>query len=195
MQDKIETKEDASKVLHALSERSAKNIEKSINIHLEIDPPNNRITDNDGDRLYRLRKVLFHALMIRDLGGYNDLLHAIAVECRAAQEQLDMLLKKDLRRSPLLDLSPYIHPTPILLICPQSTGGLASDHDIRIHAKRLMMLSSFGIGYASALLHIANDFNKNLCPKIADIVFDYSKIGDNLPSAKKLHVLLKDKLE
>ncbi len=196
MQSKIETKEEAEEALHNLSERCIQNIEKTTDIYFKLDPENNALTNAGDDRLFRMRKVIMHASMIATLGGHNANLHALAVECRVAREQLDILLRKNLRHVPLYDdLSPYVHPSPILLVYPQSMGGLSTDHDIRIHVRRILMLSRFGVKYASSLFHLANDLNKDLCPEIENIVSGFTEVSNNLPPSKELNALLKEKPE
>ncbi len=196
MQSRIETKEDAEEVLHNLSEQCIQNIEKTTDIYFKLDPENNALTNADDDRLFRMRKVIMHASMIATLGGHNANLHALAVECRVAREQLDILLGKDLGWAPPYDdLSPYVHPSPILLVYPQSMGGLSTDHDILIHATRLGMLNEFGMKYAGSLFYLANDLNKKLCPEIANIVSGFTEVSNNLPPPKELNALLKEKPE
>ncbi len=196
MQSKIETEKEVEEVLYNLSERYIQNIEKTTDIHLKLDPPDNILTNADDYRLYRMRKVIMHALMIVALGGHNDNLHALAVECRVAQEQLNILLGKNLKHVPLYDdLSPYVHPSSILLVYPKSMGGLSTDHDIRIHATRLMMIGNFGIKYAYSLSYLANDLNKDLFPEVADIVFDFTGAIKNLPPVEEFNALLKEKSE
>ncbi len=185
MQKKIESREEAESMLHMLSERCIQNIQKTIAIHFKIDPPNNKLNNSDDDRLYHMRKVLMHAGMVMFLDDHNISLHAIAVECRVAQEQLDILLGKNLKYSPYDILSPYIHPSPALLIHPQSLGGLATDDSIRILAYRFTMIREFGMKYAYSLSLVINDLYKDLGTEIQNIESDYIEMATHLPPVQE----------
>ncbi len=199
MDNKIKTREEASNLLHALSERSIQNIAKAIDIHLMLDPQDNVLANGD-DRFYRMRKVLLHALMIRDLGGHNSNLHAFAVEFRVAKEQIDIVLEQDSRdedlgSTQLYDLSAYAHPSATLLVYQQSMGGLAADHSIYAHLQRLFMLTDFVLMYTDSLKLLADTYNKELTTRIQIILDNFVQICRDLPPIEEFDKFLHKKPE
>ena len=181
----MKTKKEYKQILNSLSERCLKNLHATITIHLKIDRPENQLTDKKDNRRYHLRKVLFHAAMIRDFGNFNGNLHIIAVECRVAHEQIDKVLGKDKQFSSTVDLSPFVHPTPFLLGYPQSIGGLGIDSDIKLHRERITILSSFCVGYATSLSSVYVD---SLLYGIEEILSEFTCIKNDLPSREELKV-------
>ena len=106
-----------------------------------------------------MRKVLFHALTICDLGIFHDSLHIIAAECRVATEQFKKILNTDERRLDIQKLSRFVHPSPQLLMQRQSVGGLAAENSIAIAAEKISILSDFSKYYFLSLLSLAENLD------------------------------------
>ena len=181
---KIKLQKETEKKLIFLRYECIDLIQKLVDLHFKIDPPDHELTNEDNDMFFRMRKCLFHALMIKDLGCYNDTLHIIAVECRAMEEQLAKVVVTNKRDDML---SPFVHPSPQKLIQNQSIGGLASENRIAVFGIMLSMLLNLGFFYCVALqplnkssgfkvannelTEIQNKFQAllNQLPKISDI--------------------------
>ncbi len=195
MDKKIKSEKEAEQLLISLHYRCIAAIQKSVEIHLEIDSPNRVLTDDDNDIFFRMRKCLFHAMMIRDLGVFNDTLHIIAVECRVAIEQFNKILNIKNQDSHLHKFSPFAHPSPQRLILQQSKGGLSTDNKLMILAEVITTAISFGHLYSIALHLLAENskLGKPLISEINGIVNEFNHIIKCLPDPKELGVFIKNK--
>ena len=195
MCSKIKLQKETEKKLIFLRCQYIDLIQKLIDVHLKIDPPDHELTNEDNDMFFRMRKCLFHALMIKDLGCYNDTLHIIAVECRAMKEQLAKAVVTN-KRDDMLSL--FVHTSSQRLIQNQSIGGLASENRIVLFGTMLSMLLNLGFLYCAALqllnkssgFKVANNELTEIQNKFQDLLNQLPKI----PDIKHLLLQNKDKI-
>ena len=195
MNKKIKSEEEAEQLLISLRYRCIAAIQKSVEIHLDIDSPDHVLTNDDNDIFFRMRKCLFHAMMIRDLGVFNDTLPIIAVECRVAMEQFNKIFEMDNQKSYLHPFSPFVHPSPQRLILKQSKGGLSIDNKITILVEILKTVFAFGQLYSKALhlLAINSKPDRSFTSETHDLVNEFNHIFECFPDPKELGVFIRNK--
>ncbi|MDE0132992.1 MAG: hypothetical protein OXN79_11645 [bacterium] len=136
-------------------------------IHVEIDPPTRQIGADEPDWVFRLRKVCLHALAITMWEVNADAVHVIAVELRAAYQQMDVVWKclpdqyrfaedgswwPDHARS---GLAAYDHPTMLNLELSLDGGGFSDAEDPRSYLQLALWLGQLGCAYGLALGYLA----------------------------------------
>ena len=113
----------------------------------------------------------------------TDIMHVIAPELRAANEQIDKVWKK-LPRKFLVDLlggedkgfgaqvqqfakakqdivSSHIHPTPQRLLLPREQGGLGNVNEVRYFCNMFVLLGDLAFRYGVSLNHLSQLVNGN----------------------------------
>ena len=138
-------------------------------IHLEVDPPGRQIAVDDPDWILRLRKVLLHVLAISYWEISSDIAHVLAVELRAAFEQM-AAVEDSLPEEVRLDeidanwwakeaksglLATYDHPTPARLTCPFAEGGFGELEKQTGYLGLVGPMCILGGGYGTAIGYLA----------------------------------------
>ena len=163
-----------------------------ITIHFGMDTPDRMIRPSDGECVYRLRKVLVHVKAITRWEFDTDVMHVIAPDLRAANEQVDEILKK-LPRGYLDDLlgvqdkqtarrvqasakkkqetvSSYIHPTPQRLLLPRDQGGLGELYEFPYWSNMFMFLFDLVLRYAMLLGYLSQLLNAGSEAAVASVM-------------------------
>lgn len=171
--------------LHSACERCIACLRDLVRIHLDIDTPTSSIAPNAPHCVYALRKVLLHVNATISWELDTDVLHVIAPEFRAANEQIDGFWDEAVRAMGLKDLdgavgaetrqaravskmkhelvSAFIHPTPQRLLLPREQGGLAPASAERYYFILIGLLADLAfryavsIGFLSQLLRAGKD--------------------------------------
>ena len=136
-------------------------------IHIDIDAPKRRISSDEPDWVFRLRKVCLHAVAITKCEVSTDGIHLIATELRAAYEQMSAVWKRVPREFRFTEvggwwssearkgLAAYSHPTMMSLALSLASGGFAEAEDPRSYLQLAVWLGRLGCTYALALAHLA----------------------------------------
>ena len=169
----LRTKEEAVDRLRSGYEQCISCLQELIRVQFELDPHDRAIGPDDEEIVYRLRKVLVHTKAITSWQLDTDVMHVLAPEIRAANEQIDMVWKKlpkeelneylsDHGRSvvggrdqlfkPKKEiLSSVIHPTPLRLLFGKDLGGLRSPDEVRYFTILFVLLGGLVFRYAVSL--------------------------------------------
>ena len=135
--------------------------------------------ESEAEVVLRLRKVFFHVQAVTSWKVGTHLLHVMAPDIRAAQEQLDPLILDDLyegdkqeasseRRERDRVLAPLSHPTPMILIHPPDLGGLKRDN-VREFLRLYLLLSQLVNAYGLALGATADILGHSQQSEIIDV--------------------------
>ncbi len=157
-------------LLHSACEQCIACLRELSGIHLDIDPPTGAILPNAPHCVYGMRKVLLHVTAIFTWQVDTNVMHVIAPELRAANEQIDGFWDEAVRAMELdfLDgavgpenrrarafakrrqelVSPFIHPTPARLLLPREDGGLAPASGSRHYYFLIELLADLAFRYA-----------------------------------------------
>ena len=139
-----------------------------------------RAAESEAGVVLRLRKVFFHVQAVTSWKVGTHLLHVVAPDIRAAQEQLDPLILDDLhegdkqeasseRRKRDRVLAPLSHPTPMILIHPPDLGGLKMDN-VREFLRLYLLLSQLVNAYGLALGATADSVDNSQLSEILDVI-------------------------
>ena len=148
-------------------------------IHLAMNAPALTAPESEAEVVLRLRKVFFHVQAVTSWKVGTHLLHVMAPDIRAAQEQLDPLILDDLyegdkqeasseRRERDRVLAPLSHPTPMILIHPPDLGGLKRDN-VREFLRLYLLLSQLVNAYGLALGATADILGHSQQSEIIDV--------------------------
>ena len=169
----VETRGDAVDRLRSGCEQCLSCLKELSRVQLEMDPHDRAIGAADDEMVYRLRKVLLHVKAITGWHLDTEVIHILAPELRAADEQIDQVWKKVPReelseylakdgktvragrdtmfRAGKEILSLYIHPTPQRLGLGKEVGGLGRPDKVLCFANLLMLLSGLVLRYGISL--------------------------------------------
>ena len=153
-------------------------------VHLAMDGPERRPAECEAEEVLHLRKVYLHVQAVASWKVGKHVLHVVAPEIRAAQEQLYPLTLEHLydndeqeaanhrrQRNRVLDL--LSHPTPMILIYSPTFGGLASDNvrdNVREFIELYLWLSELVNAYGLSLGVIAEILSYSPATEILDVV-------------------------
>ena len=136
-------------------------------IHIDIDAPRRKVGASEPDWVFRLRKVYLHAVAITKCAVDADGVHVMAIELRAAYEQMDDVWKclpeefrfeEDGRWWAMEvgdGLAAYNHPTMTGLGLPLAMGGFAYAEAPESYLRFAVWLGRLGCGYGLALGYLA----------------------------------------
>ena len=169
--------EQSPDLLRSACEQCVALLKVLLGIHLDIDPPTSVIAPNAPECVYRLQKVLLHVNAISSWQLDTHVMHVIAPELRAAQEQIDGFWDEAMRAMELEDgdgpvgrktrqarahaktrkelVSGYVHPTPRRLFLPTEHGGLAPANDSRYYSNMVVVLADFVFRYSVSLAYMS----------------------------------------
>ena len=184
--------EHAVALLRTLSEQSMERLKELTQVHLDMDPPSTEIGATEDECVYRLRKVLFHIVSVSGWTIDFDVMHVVAPELRAANEQLDQIVKMkkwkyitDILDGSGLDLlrpsdkhskmqksmmSSYIHPTTLRLVMPGELGGLGNVGRVKYYFNMALSLGELVAKYAICLAPLSQIRGSKKEPDLADII-------------------------
>ena len=176
----INTRREAEMVLRSACEDSIGLLRELQSIHLAVDGPERAPSESEIEEVLRLRKVFYHvqAITYWPIGKY--VLHVIAPDIRAAQEQLDPLTLKALfdgdrqeaakvQKERERVLGPLSHPTPMTLIYPPHFGGFGDD-TLREFLELFQLLGHLVNSYGLALGTVADVLSHSSQPEIVDVI-------------------------
>ena len=169
--------EQSPELLRAACEECVACLSELVGVHFDIDPPTRVIGPNDPDCVYRLRKIGLHVKAITGWQLDTFVMHVMAPELRAANEQLDGLWDKATHAMGLEFLneaagptarqaqssaktrhelvSSYTHPTPQRLLLSTERGGLGPASDPLYYFTMLVLLADLAFKYAVALEYLS----------------------------------------
>ena len=142
-------------------------LQNLVRIHLEIDPPNRKFESNEPDFVFSLRKICLHSIAVNRYEVNADGLHVIALELRAAYEQMHTVWKilppnyrfeKDAgwwQSEARYGLATYSHPTMFSLTLPLAQGGFDDAEAPDIYLRLAIWIGRLGCGYGLALSYLA----------------------------------------
>ena len=135
------------------------------------------IAPNAPDCVYRLRKVLLHVKAISAWQLDTHVMHVIAPDLRAANEQIAGFWDEAWSAMELEDgdepggrktrqaqahtktrkelVSAYVHPTPQRLFLPTEHGGLAPANDSRYYSNMVGLLADLVFRYSVSLAYMS----------------------------------------
>ncbi len=179
-------------------------------IHFEMDPADRLIRPDDEEFVYRLRKVLLHAKAVTGWQFDTDVMHVLAPEFRAADEQIDRIWKKipDDQLSEYLArkencmarmkdrfskterkiLSSYIHPTPQRLLLAKEQGGLGEVDEVRYYYILFVLLGNLVFRYAVSLVFLSQIMNSRREGPIASVLRKMVEAFDSMSPKDCLRV-------
>ncbi len=196
-----QTRPQAVDYLRAGSEQCLSYLNELIGIHFEMDPPGRSICLDDDEIVYRLRKVLLHVKSVTGWQLDMEVMHVLAPELRAAEDQIDMIWKK-IPRERLKEfvpgdgssavgkrggpfetgrkiLSSYIHPTPQGLLLAKQQGGLGEVDEVQYYYILFVSLGNLVFRYAVSLVFLSQSLN---CGKEVVIASVLRKMGEEFSS-------------
>ena len=158
-------------------ERCISCLEELIRVQFEMDPHDRVIRPDDEEIVYRLRKVLVHVKALTGWQLDTEVMHVLAPELRAADEQIELIWKK-VPREQLTEymaddgksvvggrdksfksgkeiLSSCIHPTPQRLRLGKELGGLGRPDAVRYFANLFTLLVSLVFRYGVSLAFLS----------------------------------------
>ena len=187
-----DTRQEAIDFLRSGYEQCRSCLNEVIGIHIDMDAPNRVIQPDDDEIVYRLRKVLLHVKSVVSWQIDTHVLHILAPELRAAEEQIGMIWKK-VPRDQLMKLVPemsvsavgkhgayfkterdilsrFIHPTPQGLLHAREQGGLGNVDEVLYYIHLLLLLNSVAIRYAVSLSFLSQLFSGEKEAEIASVM-------------------------
>ena len=155
-------------------------------IHIELDAPRRKVGASEPDWVFRLRKVCLHAVAIAKCTVDADGVHVMAIELRAAYEQMDDVWKclpdefrfdEDGRwwaREAGDRLAAYSHPTMTGLGLPLAEGGFADAEAPESYLRLAVWLGRLGCGYGLALGYLAGVLGteEGIASRLAEVMRD-----------------------
>ena len=142
-------------------------------IHVEIDARSRKVGAEEPDWILRLRKVCLHAVAITKCEINVDGVHVMAIELRAAYEQMDAIfefLPNEFRFEADRDwwadqardrLAAYDHPTMFGLAMSLAEGGFGNAEAPESYLRFAIWLGRLGCGYGLALGYLAQVLGTN----------------------------------
>lgn len=159
-------------------ERCIEILKELISLHLQMDPPDRQLSGTEDEVVLRMRKIALHARAVVDCEIDKMAMHTLAPEIRAANEQIRKTRKgkaehylldlmgpdvskarqkiRDSERRTMRTLSPYVHPTSILLGLPQAQGSLTSTSEQLYFSRMFSMLYNLAEGYTLTLTYFCH---------------------------------------
>lgn len=142
--NRISSRREAEKWLHAACERCIGYLSELNAIHLAIDGPERAAATSEAEFVLHLRKAYFHVQAITSWTVATDVLHVMGPDIRAASEHLAPVVVRHLygddkaglekrrghvakQKRRLVRLS---HPTSVILIQPRHLGGFGKTDTI-----------------------------------------------------------------
>ena len=200
MTAKIQTRSDAIERLHSGCENLIQLLKELQAIHVEIDKPDRVVGESDESHALRLRKVLFHVRAVTYWTVSADVLHVMAPEIRTANRQLRPLVdafhdgvganRKDTInqgfRQLQNDLSPFIHPTPIVLTFGTHLGGLGKSDEIGCLTNLFTQIAGLANNYTIGLITIAEVLGSTRLDDLRDVICRVTNEITALPPAELL---------
>ena len=175
------TTQQAVDLLHSGCEQCLSCLNELIGIHIEMDPVTRLVRLDDEEIVYRLRKVLLHIKSVVSWQLDTEVMHVLAPELRAAEEQIDMIWKKvpkerlkelvpsdgssevGMRGGPFQPgkdiLSSYVHPAPQRLLLAREHGGLGNVDEVRYYIHLFLLLGNVAFRYAVSLDFLSQILN------------------------------------
>ena len=207
-----QTKQQAVDMLRSGCEQCVACLIELVAIHLEMDPPDRMIQPSDAECVYRLRKALLHVKAITSWQFDTDIMHVIAPDLRAANEQINNVWKK-MPRQFLADhlagedkpiaaqaqrsektkqeiVSSFIHPTPQRLLLPVEQGGLGKVDEVRYFYNMFVLLGDLVLRYGISLGYLSQLLKGKSETPIALIL---KNIGTTFGSISPKHCLAFEK--
>ena len=195
------TRQQAIDHLRSGCEQSIPRLNELIGIHIKIDPLSRSIRPNDNEIVYRLRKVLLHIKFATSWQFDTQVMHVLAPEIRAADEQFDMIWKK-VPKEQITEilvedgdsavgmrdrafklgrkiLSPYIHPTPQSLLLAKEQGGLGEVDEVRYYYYLFLLLGYVEFRYSVSLAFLSQLLKSNKEGQINSVMI---KMGEAFAS-------------
>ena len=191
-----QTKQQAVDVLRSGCEQCVACLNELVAIHLGMDSPDRMIQPSDAECVYRLRKVLLHVKAITSWEFDTDIMHVVAPDLRAANDQIDKIWKKmphkflaelvegeaggiatQEQRFPKTAqeiVSSYIHPTPQRLLLQGEQGGLGKVDEVRYFCNMFVLLGRLILRYGISLVYLEQTLTRE---SEAAIVLVLEKIG------------------
>ena len=199
----IQTKEEAINRLRSECEQCISYMKELTHVQFGMDPPDRMINQDDEEIVYRLRKVLVHITAITSWELDMEVMHVLAPELRAADEQIGLVWKK-LPKEQLIDyladdgesvvggrdqlskpakenLSSYIHPTPQRLILGKEMGGLRRPDEVRYFVNLFTLLVGLVFRYAVTLGFLSQTLEGRKEGKIASVLIKVTKELESIP--------------
>ena len=199
----IQTKEEAINRLRSECEQCISYMKELTHAQFEMDPPDRMINQDDEEIVYRLRKVLVHITAITSWELNMEVMHVLAPEIRAADEQIGLVWKKlpkeqlidyladdgesvvggrdQLSKSAKENLSSYIHPTPQRLILGKEMGGLGRPDEVRYFVNLFTLLDGLVFRYAVTLGFLFQTLEGRKEGTIASVLIKVTKELESIP--------------
>lgn len=180
--DRIGSHTAADRWVSTACEKNITHLRELMALHLAIDGPLRVASRSESESILRLRKAHFHIRAITTWSVSHDVLHVMAPDLRAANEQLIPMVVKHLYENSepdnlvqqrkvfdpaKADLDHFTHPTPFMLIRPQHIGGLGDGPAILSLARLHLLLASLVVDFAAGLSVVTDRLGR---PKHAEIL-------------------------